>query len=265
MDNNWKKWIFENILNDIDNKTIIDILLKNNIDSNLSYYYVNLYYNTINNNNIILNNYDAIETKLLTNILNNKFRIINELKNKNIIRIENFFDKNVCDYILSIILDQDFISLNKPLPNADLKYSFNYSKNYTKELKNIFIMIKQLFSIYKLDISCAKYSKNDGIEEHTDEQGYIYNNNKYYRKYAIIFYFNKDWKKENGGELYDIENDIKYLPIFNSCVIFKVPHRHSVMPIIKNDRYSIFGWFAELYDNQYYLPENRFIENNNLI
>lgn len=71
--------------------------------------------------------------------------------------------------------------------------------------------------------------------------------------------------KKNGGELHDIENNIKYLPIFNSCIIFKIPHKHFVMPIIKGYRYSIFGWFVDLYDNQYYLPENRFLNKVNFI
>lgn len=265
MDDNWKKWIFGEILIGVNIKTINDILIKNNKKNDLSDYYVNFYYNTVNNHNIALNNYNEVESKLLANILEKKFRIIDELKNNNIIRIENFFDKPVADYILSTILKQNFVSLSKPLPNTKLTYSFNYSPIYTKELKNIFFLIKQLFSDYRCEISCAKYSKNDGIEEHTDEQGYTYKNNKYCRKYAIIFYFNKKWKKENGGALYDIENDIEYIPTFNSCVIFKVPHKHSVMPIKKGDRYSIFGWFAEPYNNQYHLPDNRFVQHDNLL
>lgn len=261
LDINWKKWLCNNILDDCDLDEIKKILEENNINYNIADIYYNL---LINNIFLIFNN--EIEIKLLLNIFNNKPNIFNYFKNENIIRIENFFDENVAEYIYSIILKQEFILLNKPLNNTKLKYSFRNVNYPTKELKNIYFLIKYLFSSkFKLDISCSKYSENDGIETHTDEQGYINNNKKYFRKYAIIFYFNKNWKKENGGELYDIENNIKYLPIFNSCIIFKIPHKHSVMPIIKGDRYSIFGWFIDLYNNQYYLPENRFINKDNFI
>lgn len=76
-----------------------------------------------------------------------------------------------------------------------------------------------------------------------------------------MYYCTKDWKDEHGketeanranfplgGAFVDVEaNDKKFVPEFNSLVLFKVPRRHYVEPVTQSDfpRYSVFGWFLD--------------------
>jgi Rps23 Pro-64 3,4-dihydroxylase Tpa1-like proline 4-hydroxylase len=75
---------------------------------------------------------------------------------------------------------------------------------------------------------------------------------KYSRDIALIYYMTKDWTKEMGGTLVDMESNRKYVPEFNSLVAFTVPRWHEVQALITDrPRYSIFGWFLSkgvLYD-----------------
>ena len=88
----------------------------------------------------------------------------------------------------------------------------------------------------------AIYDKGDFYEKHLDSFRGEKN-----RVVTTVFYLNKDWDKENGGELliYD-ENDIlieTVIPNENTLVVFlsdKFPHE--VLPSMSK-RHSIAGWF----------------------
>lgn len=88
----------------------------------------------------------------------------------------------------------------------------------------------------------AIYDKGDFYEKHLDSFRGEKN-----RVVTTVFYLNKDWDKENGGELliYD-ENDTlieTVIPNENTLVVFlsdKFPHQ--VLPA-KFKRHSIAGWF----------------------
>jgi Rps23 Pro-64 3,4-dihydroxylase Tpa1-like proline 4-hydroxylase len=45
----------------------------------------------------------------------------------------------------------------------------------------------------------------------------------------------------------DVETDARYVPEFNSLVLFRVPRQHLVEPVTQSEypRFSIFGWFLE--------------------
>ena len=257
MDNKWINWLKENVDIGVAKSDIIDILKKNNFSDKIiedgfkqiKQEYVLFDYNKLN----------PIEINLFCDILKNRNRINEAFNNNNIIKINNFFSDNVANFIYSEMMNvKEWTLNNKPLPNTKLDFSFCFNN---KVLGNIFNIISQLFPQYPVfDMSMAKYSKNDGIAEHTDQQGYIYNDTKYCRHIAFIIYFNKDWTEKDGGLLHDIENNEYHLPSFNTAVLFKVPHRHAVTKVIdpNKNRYSIFGWFSEIYKNQYYLNDTRF-------
>lgn len=63
------------------------------------------------------------------------------------------------------------------------------------------------------------------------------------RKISVILYLNRNWKKENGGELKlylgDPEKTIE--PIAGRLVVFESHLEHEVLES-KTDRYSITGW-----------------------
>jgi len=67
----------------------------------------------------------------------------------------------------------------------------------------------------------------------------------YSRQIALVYYLNKDWKAEYGGQLKDLETGKKVLPEFNSLVLFRIPRMHRVLPVKKKQvkRFSIFGWW----------------------
>lgn len=208
--------------------------------------------------------YNEMEHKLLMNILKHKFKIRNYLSSYNFLRINNFFTNDVAEYIYNTIKESEWIR-TEGSQEKGLEFSFEFAKRNEK-LENIYILIGQLYPEYLKEISSAKYTQRDGIKEHTDEQGYVMEGGiKYYRKMAMIFYFNKSYNIKNGGLFQDLENGVNYLPTFNSCVMFNIPFKHAVTPIIKGERLSLFGWFADEYDNQYYLPDDRFSRNINLL
>jgi SM-20-related protein len=63
------------------------------------------------------------------------------------------------------------------------------------------------------------------------------------RKISVILYLNKNWKKENGGELnIYLENRTETIePLAGRLVVFESHLEHEVLES-KTDRYSITGW-----------------------
>lgn len=88
----------------------------------------------------------------------------------------------------------------------------------------------------------AIYDKGDFYEKHLDSFRGEKN-----RIVTTVFYLNKDWDKEDGGELLIYDEDDKLvetvIPKANTLVVFlsdKFPHE--VLPS-KTKRHSIAGWF----------------------
>jgi len=63
------------------------------------------------------------------------------------------------------------------------------------------------------------------------------------RRISVILYLNKNWEKENGGELkLYLENSEETIePISGRLVVFESHLEHEVLES-KTDRYSITGW-----------------------
>ncbi|CAJ1431240.1 unnamed protein product [Effrenium voratum] len=97
--------------------------------------------------------------------------------------------------------------------------------------------------------SCGRYGASDFIGRHDDQalvpffgDGVVYS-----RTVAAIWYLTKDWSEAEGGSLVDLEADEeKLVPIYNSLVVFEVPHWHAVSAVTaQRYRYSIFGWWHQ--------------------
>lgn len=63
------------------------------------------------------------------------------------------------------------------------------------------------------------------------------------RKISVILYLNKNWRKENGGELkLYLENKEEIIePLAGRLVVFESHLEHEVLES-KTDRYSVTGW-----------------------
>eukprot|EP00933_Yihiella_yeosuensis_P042702 TRINITY_DN37355_c0_g1_i1.p1 TRINITY_DN37355_c0_g1~~TRINITY_DN37355_c0_g1_i1.p1 ORF type:complete len:331 (+),score=93.32 TRINITY_DN37355_c0_g1_i1:88-1080(+) len=135
-------------------------------------------------------------------------------------------------------------------------------------LRNVFWkMLKSLRGEPTLPIfSCGRYGSSDFIGRHDDRAHvpFFGDDNIYSRTVAAIWYLTKDWSEQDGGCLIDLQAkkdspDRKLVPIYNSLVVFEVPHWHAVSAVIsKRQRYSIFGWWhqkGQRYDLPGLVPE----------
>ncbi|CAE7816433.1 Prolyl 3-hydroxylase OGFOD1 [Symbiodinium microadriaticum] len=101
--------------------------------------------------------------------------------------------------------------------------------------------------------SAGRYGEADYIGRHDDKAHvpFFDGNTIYSRTVAAIWYLTKDWDESDGGQLEDLEEgpddpNRRLVPIFNSLVVFKVPHWHAVTAVTaKRPRYSIFGWWHQ--------------------
>ncbi len=88
----------------------------------------------------------------------------------------------------------------------------------------------------------AIYEKGDFYEKHLD----AFKNSKN-RVVTTVYYLNKEWTQEDGGELIVYKEDdaflVKVAPKANTLVVFlseKFPHE---VLASKKKRYSVAGWF----------------------
>ena len=85
-----------------------------------------------------------------------------------------------------------------------------------------------------------KYSYKEWIDWHAD------NNPQRPRKYAAMYYINKNWNENYCGELMFKDNHIRgfIAPLGNSLIIMDAEIRHKVNPVeVKNiSRFSIQTW-----------------------
>jgi len=101
--------------------------------------------------------------------------------------------------------------------------------------------------------SAGRYGEADYIGRHDDKAHvpFFDGSTIYSRTVAAIWYLTKDWEESDGGHLEDLEvgpgdASRRLVPIFNSLVVFKVPHWHAVTAVAaKRPRYSIFGWWHQ--------------------
>ena len=198
--------------------------------------------------------------ELPKNYLIEKFGTIEKiLSNTNITRVCDVFPLDLADRIanvISSISEEEWVITEA---SYDVKYN---NIDHTFHSAKIFPYSNSIFNIFRnflptneLTISAGRYLKGHFIDPHDDKALKELHGVQYYRKYAVIYYLSKNWKGEYGGSLVDeVSKDKReFVPLFNSMVLFRVPHMHSVAPVITDDhaRYSFFGWFLtreKLYD-----------------
>ena len=97
--------------------------------------------------------------------------------------------------------------------------------------------------LFSFESHFAHYAPGDFYQRHLDAFKGQSN-----RTLTLVAYFNRDWSKEDGGELvvYQDQDDLqgmKVLPSFATLVVFlSEDFPHEVLAARK-DRYSIAGWF----------------------
>lgn len=202
------------------------------------------------------------EVELFADVLKQKNFVMEGLSRSDFVRIPNFLSSEVAEQLYSRIYKikkwQKSSEVDvEQMGNVDFSYQFSYELN--EILKNLGI----LFPNHKMfDLAVSKYKKNDKISEHNDAQGYLQNGVKYCRRYGIMLYLSKDWKEKNGGLFQDLVDKKEYVPKFNTCFVFRVPYSHKISEVVNGSLYSVFGWYAEVYNGQYVLEKDRFAEKN---
>lgn len=110
----------------------------------------------------------------------------------------------------------------------------------------------------------SKYGKGSFIEQHNDNGGYLYQDEKYYRSISCVIYFTNGWKEIYGGNFVDLENNRKIIPKYNRAIFFKVPFKHKVEEIIVNkERNAIFMFYCKN-EKKYNLPDYKFKKTKSL-
>ena len=185
-------------------------------------------------------------------------KIIDALVKDGYIVLEDAFSESLCSALLSMAQDEsaykragisgaDKVHLDNNRRRDKIRWLEGGTKGeseflaFTKELQEH--LNRELFlGLSYYEAHFARYDEGDFYEKHLD----AFKNSKN-RVVTTVYYLNKHWGKEDGGELvvYD-ENDTfvtKVVPKANTLVVFlseKFPHE---VLASKKKRYSIAGWF----------------------
>ncbi|KAL4546160.1 hypothetical protein Ndes2526B_g05255 [Nannochloris sp. 'desiccata'] len=190
-------------------------------------------------------------------------------ENNGIYKIKNFFPPFVAEEALNILERLPATAWLSTAAKEDythnnIEHSFLSTKTGSKDLEILLRVFSILLPDHLNAFSAGKYQISDKIDTHDDR---AYTNIRMEdtgevvlcsRDVTLVYHLTKDWTDEMGGALVDLETDTKYIPEFNSAIIFKVPRYHQVEPVLERSRprYSIFGWYLlpgrlyELYDGK---------------
>mmetsp|Transcript_15660 Transcript_15660/g.27321 ORF Transcript_15660/g.27321 Transcript_15660/m.27321 type:complete len:242 (-) Transcript_15660:1709-2434(-) len=196
-------------------------------------------------------------------------------KSDGLVRIDDFLPDFVAEYALTMIKDlpEERWSVRKDADDAKkntTQHRFYVATPDTAKgdpLNLLTNVIKTLLPEKRSVFSAGRYEQGDHITDHDD---HAYVNHEMpdgsdkkpvfcSRDVAVIYYLTKDWKESDGGVLVDNQTGKRYVPKFNSAVIFMVPRFHAVTKVCKrpgrDPRYSIFGWFLTEGDLYNYVKE----------
>lgn len=181
-------------------------------------------------------------------------------ENNGLARVSNFFPKAVAEALREKVLSMPTKKWIRTTATRDHKYNNIAHEFYSIKHENCVALVARVLSLLAPEhfytFSAAKYVYGHHIEPHDDrayadvqmDTGGIVQCS---RDIAVIIYLTKNWTKEDGGLLLDLEGHKEYVPEFNSCVFFRVPRMHAVTKVLGSEpRISIFGWFlmpGELY------------------
>jgi SM-20-related protein len=98
-----------------------------------------------------------------------------------------------------------------------------------------------LLSMKDVEMHYAVYHTGKYYMRHKDQ----FTNNPH-RVMSFVYYFNLDWKEDDGGilRIYHDEKNTDVLPIAGRLVLFRSELEHEVLPA-KRDRYSVTGWMLD--------------------
>lgn len=125
-------------------------------------------------------------------------------------------------------------------------------KKHDNKFEKEFLQVAEDF-IDRLNATC--YAGINSYEFHyaVYEEGSFYKRHKDQfksdsnRKYSLINYLNKNWLKEDGGELLVYENDLvqKIVPHSQTAVFFKSNEMEHEVTMAHRPRMSISGWLKK--------------------
>ena len=269
MNNEWKNYIFLQLKRGVCKNELERILIKENYNRKL----IN---NLLFNNkitkcynryflekiiNLKLNDTEKSLYRFLKNQnLDNKLK--NRIEKEKIVVIDNWLDKNVCNYI-NLLFDSAYYKITRDNDKFEFK-----SAIFNQQIKRFLFIFNALFKEdYLFDgcIGMSKYEKGSFIEKHNDKGGYLFQDEKYYRTISCVIYFTKEWKEIYGGNFVDLENNKRIIPKYNRAIFLQVPFRHKVEEIIVDkERHAIFMFFCKNV-KKYNLSNNKFNETTSLI
>lgn len=265
-DNEWLKWIINNLVNKGSREKIFNILLNHNFEyikilKVLNYYPSNPYIidrqysqRNLKNNLKFTLNYNQ---KLLDN--SDVYRIENNFLE--IYRVPNFLSDDECDKIIYDMGD-NFVKSSTVNTNDDTsKYRTNKTCHIKSTTKSFIDVNNKIHNFMNIPIGLGeglqgqKYDINEEYKEHTDyfeidndsNQDYLKNGGQ--RTWTVMIYLNN---VAQGGETQFILIDKIFTPkkgmaiIWNNLKNNDVPNPYSLhcgLPIIEGTKYIITKWF----------------------
>ena len=223
---------FFNLINIVEYKTIYQQKKKVQIKNILIDQVAELLYKNakIEKNWILATGHDSVKFEK---------KVIKQFEKINSLQIKKIQDKFKNDHF-SYIFHR---SMNNQKPSF-LEYNL---RNFMSSIE----FIDYLNQITSLNISklntlfLSKYKGGNFLSPHSDKGN---------GKLAFVLNLTKNWKPQYGGILHFMNKEKteiieSYIPLFNNLMLFEVPDEgiphfvSHVVPYIKQERYSITGWF----------------------
>jgi len=170
--------------------------------------------------------------------------------NGGFLKINQFLPDDIAENILQTIsalksTEWEMSTADDDVGSNDTAHSFLSSDAFPNS-GAIFRIFQNLLPGTRSIFSAGRYNVGHYIDEHSDEAHQVLGEELYSRSIAVVYHLCKDWQEDYGGVFCDAVTDTKYVPEFNSCIIFRVPRRHYVSPVVQaKGRFSIFGWFLK--------------------
>lgn len=166
---------------------------------------------------------------------------MNQNLKESIIIIDNYLNDEYAEQVYKKVtsLEYQYIKFNSEV-RYEIYYNFNKIVVDIFNNSEFFEMVNQKLSTNVtaiLEHHVSKMTPGEYIDNHLDKRDRN-------QLCTFLLYLNKDWNKDDGGEL-EMKDSIFILPIFNRLVVFNNTDYsiHRVNHIKTNKtRYAITGW-----------------------
>lgn len=184
---------------------------------------------------------------------------MDELAENDYVVVDDFISQEVFRSIMDFFQEKEKNDLLKKAGigssgefqvNTDIRGDFIYwlDRERDEQLEFFFGLMDELIQSLKrycfLSLSgsefhIAKYPKGSHYDKHLDQF-----NERSNRQITVLLYLNKDWKKEDGGELkiYKDDKEILVEPIAKRLLLFKSDTVEHEVLTTNVPRYSLTGW-----------------------